>query len=116
MFVSKKKKIRKYLISKSDCDKCAFDFLLSDFLDGALKEKLTLMGIVKTEIHIDWLEDIKCIGIQGKYEKYYMDLQIYPKEFSISFDIDEPDEDITYPLESKEQLYNVILDVVKILK
>ena len=44
-----------------------------------------------------------------------MDLQIYPYEYSISFDLDEPDEDMVYSLESKELLYNVISDSVKTL-
>lgn len=45
-----------------------------------------------------------------------MDLQIYQEDFSLSFDQDEPDEDIEYPLESKEQLYRVLSDTVKTLK
>ena len=44
-----------------------------------------------------------------------MDLQIYPDEFSLSFDLDEPDEDVVYPFESKEQLYTVLSDTVKTL-
>ena len=42
-----------------------------------------------------------------------MDLQIYPNEFSVSFDPDEPDEDVRYPLESKEQVYRILSDTVK---
>ena len=115
MFTTKKKKIRKYLEQKADDNKCAFDDLLSDYLDGSLKENLDSVKMEKVEIHIDWFEDIKCIGIQGRYKEYYMDLQIYPDEFSVSFDLDEPDEDIIYPLESKEQVYSVLLDIVKTL-
>ncbi len=44
-----------------------------------------------------------------------MDLQVYPNEFSVSFDLDEPDEDVIYPLESKEQVYRVLSDTVKTL-
>lgn len=115
MFTTKKKKIRKYLEQKADDNKCAFDDLLSDYLDGSLKENLESVKMEKVEIHIDWFEDIKCIGIQGRYKEYYMDLQIYPKEFSVSFDLEEPDEDVIYPLESKEQVYSVLSDTVKTL-
>jgi len=37
-------------------------------------------------------------------------------EFGISFDLDEPDDDITYALESKEQLYRVISETIATLK
>ncbi|MBQ7321014.1 MAG: hypothetical protein IJW99_02860 [Clostridia bacterium] len=113
MFIAKKKKIQKYLEQKEDDNKCAFDDLLSDYLDGSLKENLALVKIERAEIHIDWFDDLKCIGIQGRYKKYYMDLQIYPNEFSVSFDPDEPDEDVRYPLESKEQVYRILSDTVK---
>ncbi len=112
MVITKKKKIQKYLEQTADDNKCAFDFLLSDYLDGSLKENLTSIEIKKAEIHIDWFDDIKCIEIQGQYKDYYMDLQIYPDEFSLSFDLDEPDEDVVYPFESKEQLYTVLSDTV----
>lgn len=115
MFITKKKKIQKYLERKANDNKCAFDILLSDYLDGSLKEDLSSIEIKKADIHIDWHDDIKCIGIQGRYKEYYMDLQIYPNEFSASFALDEPDEDVIYPLESKEQVYNVLSDTVKTL-
>ena len=115
MFTTKKKKIQKYLEQKTDDNKCAFDDLLSDYLNGSLKDNLESVKIERVEIHIDRFEDIKCIGIQGRYKEYYMDLQIYPKEFSVSFDLDEPDEDVIYPLESKEQVYSVLSDTVKTL-
>ena len=115
MFTTKKKKIQKYLEQKANNNKCAFDDLLSDYLDGSLKENLKSAKMEKVEIHIDWLDDIKCIGIQGRYKEYYMDLQIYPNEFSVSFDLEEPDEDVIYPLESKEQVYSILLDTVKTL-
>ena len=116
MFFTKKKKIQKYLEQKAESDKNAFDFLLCNYLDGTLKTDLELLGITKNEIHIDWLDDIKCIGIQGRYNKYFADIQIYPDEFSISFDLDEPDEYISYTLESKEQLYREIAETIALLK
>ena len=115
MFTTKKKKIQKYLEQKTDDNKDAFDILLSDYLDGSLKEDLASIEIKKADIHIDWFDDIKCIGIQGQYKEYYMDLQIYPNEFSISFDLDEPDDDIVYSLEGKEQVYSVIDNIIKSL-
>ena len=48
--------------------------------------------------------------------KYFADIQIYPDEFSISFDLDEPDDDISYTLESKEQLYREISETIALLK
>ena len=48
--------------------------------------------------------------------KYFADIQIYPNEFSISFDLDEPDDDISYTLESKEQLYREISETIALLK
>lgn len=71
------------------------------------------MGINKISIHIDWLDNIKCIGIQGRYNQWFLDLQIYQNEFTVSCDLDEADEDIVYPLESKEQFYSVLLDILK---
>lgn len=115
MFVTKKKKISKYLERKATDNKSAFDFLLSDYLDGTLKRKLAEIGLSKIAIHIGWLEDIKCIGIQGRYNQYYLNLQIYQDEFTVSCDLDEADEDAEYPLESKEQFYHVFLDTVKTL-
>ena len=116
MFASKKKKIHKYLNQKAASDKNAFDFLLCDYLDGTLKTDLESLGITKNQIHIDWLDDIKCIGLQGRYKKYFADIQIHPDEFSISFDLDEPDDDITYALESKDQLYRTISETISTLK
>ena len=116
MFFSKKKKIHKYLCQKAEGDKSVFDFILCNYLDGTLKTDLESLGITRNEIHIDWFDDIKCIGIQGRYKKYFADIQIYPNEFSVSFDIDEPDDTISYPMESKEQVYSVISEIINSLK
>ena len=116
MFFTKKKKIQKYLEQKAEGDKNAFDFLLCNYLDGTLKTDLELLGITKNKIHVDWLDDIKCIGIQGRYNEYFADIQIYPDEFSISFDLEEPDDEITYILESKEQVYRVLSETIDTLK
>ena len=115
MLISKKNKIKRYLAQKADCDQDVFDFLLSDYVNGVLKNDLMSMGIKKIEIHIDWLDDMKGIAIQGRYQEYYMDLQIHPDEFFVSFDLDEPDEDVIYPLQSKEQLFHVVTDTIQSL-
>ena len=85
----------------------AFDCLLSDYLSGELKARLLQIGVEKIEIYIDWHNDYRCIGVQGKYRKYYVEIQIEEKEFSIGYDADEPDDPQTYLLETKEQVYSV---------
>ena len=116
MFTTKKKKIKNYLEQKEESDYSTFNLLLYDYLDGSLKEYLSYIEIKKIEIYIDWrLDDYKCIGIRGRYNEYFLELQIYPDEFSISFDTDEPDDDTTYPLESKEQLYKLLSSTIKAL-
>jgi len=115
MLISKKKKIQKYLNQKTESEKNAFDFLLCAYLDGTLKTDFESLGITRIEIHIDW-NGIKCIGIQGRYKKYFADIQIYPNEFSVSFDLDEPDDDIWYAFDSREQLYRVISESIHALE
>lgn len=112
LFQPKKKKIEKYLSGKS-LALSAFDELLKDYLNGDLKEKLTRLGISEIEIHIDWLDDYKCIGIQGKYHSCYVDVQIEEKHFSVAYDKDEPDEPRTYALETSDQVYSVLEDTLK---
>ena len=112
----KKKKITTYLQNLQETDRSAFDLLLADYLDGSLKIQLQTLGIRKIEIHIDWLDDCKCIDVQGKYQSYYLDLQIYPDEFIISFDMDEPDEGHTHSLHDKNQVYRILSDTMKHLK
>lgn len=116
MFASKKKKIQRYLDQKAESDKDAFDHLLCDYSDGSLKAALAALGMTRIEIRVDWFDDIKCIGILGRYKKYFADIQICPDSFSISFDPDEPDDCISYALESKEQLYSVISETIDKLK
>jgi len=114
MFNTKKKKIQKYLSNKQNITS-AFDLLLTDYLSGVLKTNLTSLGIIKCEIHIDWLKNIKCINIQGKYNIYYINIHIDIDEFSIAYDIDEADDDYIYSLKSKqffyEKLNNLIISI-----
>ena len=116
MFTSKRKKIRTYLQSISDVDKTGFDFLLLDCLNGILKSNLKNIGMTKIEIHVDWHDHMKCIAVQGRFKKYYMDLHIYPDEFCLSFDLDEPDEDKIYPIESKNHFYLILANTAHDLK
>lgn len=115
-FMTKKRKIQNYLDTKTNAEKCAFDFLLCDYLNGTLKMTLESFGIKKISIYIDWSDHLKCIDIQGRYKKYFVESQIYPHEFSVAFDLIEADDDITYPLGSKEQVYNVFSATVESLK
>ena len=112
MLTSKKKKIRIYLESTPYEEKTGFDLLLLDYLDGALKNNLEDMDITKINIYIDWHDYMKCIGVQGRFKKYYMDLQIYPDEFCLSFDLDEPHEDETYPMKSKDHFYQTLANTI----
>ncbi len=109
MFQSKKKKIKNYIEEKySSGEPTPFDELLCDYLSGEMKEILAGFGAKRIEIHIDWLSDYRCIGIQGVCDRNYLDLQIEPTEFSIGYDPVEPDDHREYPLESKEQAYSIV--------
>ena len=113
---SKKKRIQKYLESISVENRTPFEQLLQDYLSGDLKNKLNNIGINKISIHIDWLENYKCIGIQAKYNEYYMDCQIFENEFTLSFDLDEADDDTEYLLEDKEYFYSIIRKVIETIE
>ena len=114
MFQTKKKKIQTYLSKKTSDRYTPFDELMSDYISGRMKEILSDFGTKKIEIHIDWLLDYRCIGVQGVYNSNYLDLQIEPTEFSIGYDPVEPDDHIYYPLESKEQVYDALKQTFEI--
>ncbi len=107
MFQTKKAKIKAWLQAKPQ--KTAFDELLGDYLDKSLQKKLAALGVAEIALHIDWLEDHKCIGIQGRYEHgedYYLDIQIYPEEYLFAADPDEPDGGVYTPLpQTKTEFY-----------
>ena len=113
MFQTKKKKIQTYLIEKSSEQFTPFDELLVDYLFGKMKETFSALGTKKIKIHIDWLPDYHCIGIQGIYNHNYLDLQIEPTEFSVGYDPDEPDNHIYYSLENKDQVYAIVKQILK---
>ena len=110
---SKKKKIQKYLESISVENRTPFEQLLQDYLSGDLKNKLNNIGINKISIHIDWLDDYKCMGIQAKYNEYYMDCQIFENEFTLAFDLDEADDDAEYLLKDREYFYSIISKAIE---
>ena len=114
MFQTKKKKIQTYLFEKSSEQFTSFDELLEDYLSGKMKETFSTLGAKKVEIHIDWLPDYRCIGVQGTFNHNYLDLQIEPTEFSVGYDPVEPDNHIYYSLESKDQVYAVVKQVFEI--
>lgn len=117
MFQTKKKKIISYLEHKQSVGMpTAFDALLQDYVSGVLKSELEAIGLRKIEIHIDWLDDYKCIAVSGRCQRCLIEMQfemqIEPSEFIIACDEDEPEESETYPLVSKEKLYAVVRAVV----
>lgn len=114
LFMSKSRKIRKYLDEKKEMGTpSVFDELLHDYLSGELKAELTALELKRVEIHIDWLDDYRCIGVQAVHHKNYLDLQIEPVSFSVGYDPDEPDEHDSYPLESKGQLYSILKQILE---
>ena len=108
MLFSKKAKIRKYLAAIEPDKRSAFEQLLSDYLEGILQDKLLQAGVEKPEIHIDFLDDYKCIDIQGKCRQNYVNIQIEETEFTVGIDPEEPNEPDLYPLDSKNQFYNIL--------
>lgn len=114
MCLNKKIKIRKYLEQRAG-EASAFDLLLADYLDGSMLQKLKSLGITRPEIFVDFHKHLKCIGIQGMYGAYFSDVQIYPDEFGLAFDLDEADEDVLYPLQSREQFYLALSDALRAL-
>ena len=116
MLFGKKKKIAAYLQGIPSGEKTTFDLLLADYLDGTLKSRLESMGITKLEIYIDWHLDSKSISLQGRYKQYYMDACIDPDAYFVEFDMDEPDGEETYPLESREAVYQKFSGMILALK
>lgn len=114
MCLSKKAKIRKYLEQRAQ-DMGAFDLLLADYLDGSMLQKLKSLGMTRIDIFVDFHKQLKCIGIQGRYGAYFADVQIYPEQFGLAFDLDEADEDVLYPLQSREQVYLALSDALRVL-
>ena len=105
MFLTKRGKIAAYLKTASPSP---FHDLLTQWHSGQMRERLESLGLTKLEFHIDWLPDYKCIDIQGRSGKLYVNIQIEPGAFTIAVDPDEPDEPMEFPLESAERFYETV--------
>ena len=109
MFLTKRGKIAAYLKTASPSP---FTQLLTQWHTGQLREQLEAMGLTKLEFHIDWLPDYKCIDIQGRRERMYVNIQIEPASFTIAMDEVEPDEPTEYALVSAEGFYDALRDTL----
>ena len=118
-FMTKKKKIRKYLDDKPKEKYTTFDLLLLDYLDGSLEKQLKSTGLRWNAIEVTWDDDVQFIAVESSYHGYAMDLVVYTDEFVIIFTSEEelPEElepeackQQDLPLESKEQLFNHITE------
>ena len=105
MFFTKRKKIDSWLKAAAPSP---FSELLGQQRSGQMQVQLEAMGLTKQEYHIDWLDDYKCICIQGRYKKLYVDIQIEPDTFTIAVDKDEPDDPAEFPLTSAEGFYQAV--------
>ena len=116
-FMTKKKKIRKYLDDMPKEKYTAFELLLSDYLDGSLEKRLKTTGLKWSNIDVIWDDDGKMISIGSSYHDYSMDLWIYSDEIVIFFtaEDDRPEElepeackEQHLPLENKDQIFDLI--------
>ncbi len=115
MFFTQKRKILKYLNEKQLNSYTAFDLLLKDCIGNNFKEKLSDTGIHNAEIHIDWFENVKGILVQAKYKDYFLNIDIDEKEFSLSADKDESDDDTVYELKSYEYFFESVKEFMSAL-
>ena len=109
MFLTKRGKIAAYLKTASPSP---FHELLEQWHAGQMRERLESLRLRKLEFHIDWLPDYKCIDIQGRRDRMYVDIQIEPASFTIAMDEDEPDEHTEYALVSAEGYYDALRDTL----
>ncbi len=112
MFQTKKKKIANHLDSIPADRFTPFDHLLYDYLHGELNTRLSQMHISKLKYHIDWLDDYRCIAIDGECNQLFINIQIELSEFSIAYDADEPDDYKSHALLGKEQFYQSVEAVI----
>ena len=105
MFLTKRGKIAAYLKTASPSP---FHDLLTQWHSGQMRERLETLGLTKLEFHIDWHPDFKCIDIQGRRDRLYVNIQIEPASFTIAMDEDEPDDPTEYALVSAECFYDTL--------
>ena len=109
MFLTKRGKIAAYLKTASPSP---FTELLEQWHAGHMRERLESLGLTKLEFHIDWHPDYKCIDIQGRRDRLYVDIQIEPASFTIAMDEDEPDDPREYALVSAEGFYDTLREAL----
>lgn len=109
MFLTKRGRIAAYLKTASPSP---FHDLLAQWHTGQMQERLEALGLRKPEFHIDWRPDYKCIDIQGRRDRLYVDIQIEPASFSIAMDADEPDDPTEYALASAEGFYDTLREAL----
>ena len=109
MFLTKRGKIAAYLKTASPSP---FTELLEQWYSGQMRGRLESLGLTKLELHIDWLPDYKCIDIQGRRNRLYVDIQIEPSSFTIAMDEVEPDDPTEYALVSAEGFYATLRDTL----
>ena len=109
MFLIKRGKIAAYLKTASPSP---FAELLAQWHTDQMRDRLESLGLTKVEFQIDWLPDYKCINIQGRRDRMYVDIQIEPASFTIAMDEDEPDEPTEYALVSAEGFYDTLRDTL----
>ena len=105
MFLTKRGKIAAYLKTASPSP---FTQLLTQWLAGQMRGRLESLGLGKLEFHIDWHPDYKCIDIQSRRDRLFVNIQIEPASFTIAMGEDEPDEPTEYPLVSAEGFYGTL--------
>ena len=109
MFLTKRGKIAAYLKTASPSP---FAELLAQWHTNQMLDRLESLGLGKLEFHIDWFPDYKCIDIQGRRDRLYVDIQIEPASFTIAMDEIEPDEPMEYALVSAEGFYDTLRDTL----
>ena len=109
MFLIKRGKIAAYLKTASPSP---FAELLAQSHTNQMRDHLESLGLGKLEFHIDWFPDYKCIDIQGRRDRMYVDIQIEPASFTIAMDEIEPDEPMEYALVSAEGFYDTLRDTL----
>jgi hypothetical protein len=89
----KRKKILQYLDRLDRNEFSDFHYLLTDYCEKRIKSNLKKLGLTRVSMHIDWLDHIKVIAIQARYNKYFVEFQVDETEIAFAYDLDEADDD-----------------------